>query len=134
MILGFAIPVTLLYGGLLVVLVVLLGSWVSIKRLFLGSKARLGKPTPDELTHVVRAHGNAAEWVPLGIVALLMLELSHAPSMWLHVCGGALLALRLAHAVYALNKGPFALAVPVAVLHYCLLGGMGLWAVILHFQ
>ena len=127
------IPVTLLYGGLLVVLVVLLGSWVSIRRLFMGPAARLGKPTPEDLVHAVRAHGNAAEWVPLGIAALLMLELAKAPSQWLHVCGGLLLALRLLHAVYALNKGPFWLAVPVAIIHYSLLGGMGLWAVYLRF-
>jgi uncharacterized protein len=126
--------VTLLYGGLLVVLVVLLGSYVSIRRLFMGTRARLGKPVPDELTHAVRAHGNAAEWVPLGIVALLMLELAHAPSLWLHVCGGMLLGLRLLHAFYALNKGPFWVAVPVAVLHYSLLGGMGLWAVVLRYR
>jgi uncharacterized membrane protein YecN with MAPEG domain len=130
-----AIPVTLLYGGSLVVLVVLLGSWVSIRRLFLGAHARIGKPTPEDLTFPVRAHGNAAEWVPLGIVALLMLELAHAPSQWLHVCGGALLALRLLHAGYALNRGkPFGVAVVVAVAHYCLLSGMGLWAVYLHFS
>ncbi len=135
MIVGFAIPVTLLYGGLLIVLVVLLGSLVSLMRLFGGPAARIGKPNPENLTFPVRAHGNAAEWVPLGILALLLLELAHVPSFWLHLCGGGLLGLRLLHATYALNRGkPFALAVVVAVVHYCLLAGMGLTAVYLHFK
>ena len=115
-------------------LVVLLGSYVSIRRLFMGPRARLGQPVPDELAFAVRAHGNAAEWVPLGIVALLMLELAGAPSQWLHWCGGTLVVLRLLHATYALNKGPFWVAVPVAVLHYTLVGGMGLWAVVLRLR
>ena len=128
------IPVTLLYGGLLVVLVVLLGSWISIQRLFMGPKGRIGAPPPPELHFAMRAHGNAAEWVPLGILALLLLEVARVPPLWLHVCGGGLLALRLLHAFYALNKGrPFSLAVVLAVVHYSLLGGMGLWAVYLHF-
>lgn len=135
MLVGFAIPVTLLYGGLLVVLVVLLGSWVSLIRLFGGPAARIGKPNPENLIYPVRAHSNAAEWVPLGVLALLLLELAHVPSFWLHLCGGSLLGLRLLHAGYALNRGrPFAVAVVVAVLHYSLLGGMGLTAVYMHFR
>ncbi|MBL8951534.1 MAG: MAPEG family protein [Myxococcaceae bacterium] len=129
-----AIPVTLLYGGLLTVLVVLLGSWVSILRLVGGPSARIGKPNPEALVFPVRAHGNAAEWVPLGVLALLLLELARGPSFWLHFCGGSLVVLRLIHAGYALNRGrPFIVAAVVAVLHYCLLAGMGLWAVYLHF-
>ncbi|MBK7859601.1 MAG: MAPEG family protein [Archangiaceae bacterium] len=115
-------------------LIVLLGSWVSIRRLFLGSQARLGKPVPEPIVHPVRAHGNAAEWVPFGILALLLLELGGAPSFALHLMGGGYVLLRLGHAGYALNRGPFGVAVVVAVLHYTLLFCMGAWAVWLHFS
>jgi uncharacterized membrane protein YecN with MAPEG domain len=129
------VPVTLLYGGMLVVLVVLLGSWISIRRLFIGRTARIGQPHPDELKFAIRAHGNAAEWIPLGIVALLLCELGKAPSNVLHIAGGSLVALRGFHAFYALNGGrPFPVAVVVAVLHYTLLAGLGLGAVWLHFS
>jgi uncharacterized membrane protein YecN with MAPEG domain len=128
------IPVTLLYGGILVVLLVLLGTYISLRRLLLGGRARLGKPIPDELVHAVRAHGNAAEWVPIGMLALLMLELAKAPSTALHVLGGSFTGLRLLHAGYALNGRPFWLAVVVAVLHYCVVFAMGAWAVWLHFH
>src|SRR2546425_12548916 len=103
-----AIPVTLLYGGILVMLLVLLGSWISLRRLFLGPGARIGKPVPAEIHFAVRAHGNAAEWVPVGLLALLMLELAKAPSVALHAFGGSFTGLRLVHAFYALNRGrPF---------------------------
>ena len=115
-------------------LVVCLGSWISLRRLFMGSRARLGKPVPEELTYAVRAHGNAAEWIPFGILGLLMLELAKAPPYWLHVIGGSYVGLRVLHAFYALNKGPFWIAVIVAVPHYCLLAAMALWAIWLHFH
>lgn len=129
-----AIPVTLLYGGLLVLLVTALGSVVSLSRVALGKRARLGEPTPPELVRYVRAHGNAAEWVPLGIAALLMLELSHAPSLALHVLGGALVGLRLLHAAYAYFKLPFAIIFVVVVLQYGLFAVMGGWALWIHFH
>jgi uncharacterized membrane protein YecN with MAPEG domain len=128
-----AIPVTLLYGGLFIVLLTSLGSYISLRRLFMGPRARLGKPTPDELLHAVRAHGNAAEWVPLGIIGLLMLELRGAPPFWLHVLGGSLLAMRLGHTFYAFNKGPFWLATVVVTAQYGLFFWMGAWVLRLHF-
>jgi uncharacterized membrane protein YecN with MAPEG domain len=128
-----AIPVTLLYGGLFVLMLTSMGSYISLRRLFMGPRARLGKPIPEELTHAVRAHGNAAEWVPLGIIGLLMLELNRVPSFWLHVLGGSLLALRLGHAFYALNKGPFWLATVVVTLQYGVFFTMGALALWLHF-
>lgn len=117
-----AIPVTLLYGGLLALLVVALGIWVSLVRLATGT--RIGKPLPEKLVLPVRAHGNAAEWIPMAVVALLLLELSHVPAWWLHVAGGSYLALRLVHAAYALLKLPFAVGFAVAVANYTVLGAM----------
>jgi uncharacterized membrane protein YecN with MAPEG domain len=124
------IPVTLLYGGLLALLVVGLGSWVSIKRLVLGT--RMGMPIPYQLVRPIRAHGNAAEWVPLAIVALMMLELAHLPALWLHLAGGTYLALRLVHAVYALVKMPFVVGAALAVAHYAVLGAMVVAVLALH--
>ena len=68
------------------------------------------------------------------IPALMMLELGKAPVGALHWFGGALVVLRLLHAFYALNKGPFWVAVAVAVPHYTLLAVMGVWSLVLHFK
>ena len=82
-----AIPVTLLYGGLSVLLVTLLG--VNVSRLR-GTAVGVYTPLPAGLVRAVRAHGNAAEWVPLGIFLLLLLELSAAGSRFtLHLLGGS---------------------------------------------
>jgi uncharacterized protein len=125
------IPVTLLYGGLLIVLVTLLGAWVSISRL--RTRAWLGKPLPESMHRPMRAHGNAAEWIPFGILALLLLELAHAPPYWLHVCGGAYVLLRVLHAAEVLLKWRFRFVVLIVVAHYLLLLAMGSWVVVLHF-
>lgn len=99
-----AVPVTALYGGLLAIFFVFISTNVSRNR----AKAKLfldpGKPVPDHLHRAQRAQGNAAEYVPMGVVLLLALELSHGSWLWLHIFGGALLVARVSHAVGVLQK------------------------------
>jgi uncharacterized membrane protein YecN with MAPEG domain len=97
------LPVTLLYGGLTALLVTLLG--LNVTRLRFSRKAGLKPPLPPELIRPWRAHGNAAEWVPLGLVLLLMLELSgRVPRFQLHLLGGSFLLARGLHAVGLLTR------------------------------
>jgi uncharacterized membrane protein YecN with MAPEG domain len=103
-----SIPVTLLYGGLNALLVIALGLNVSRLRIAAGTLA--GHPQHKELAIPVRAHGNAAEWVPLGIALLLVLEISRA--------GGS----------FALH-----LKVAGATLNYLVLAAMSVCAVALRF-
>jgi uncharacterized protein len=120
-----SLPVTLLYGGLNALLVVVLGLNVSRLRIATGSIA--GRPQPQELTLPVRAHGNAAEWIPLGLVLLLVLELSRAGSSFaLHLAGGSLLLARLLHAAgfYLRSR----LSVAGATLNYLVVAAMSVWA------
>jgi len=123
-----AIPATLLYGGLLALLLTALGADVSRRRA--GAAVGVGSPLPPELVRPVRAHGNAAEWVPLGLLLLLVLELSGRPSTFaVHLLGGTLLLARLLHAagVYGRNK----LSTVGAGLTYLVLVVMGGWATVL---
>lgn len=124
------IPVTLLYGSLSALLVGALGLNVSrvrgVKKCFVGD-------APDaELTRVIRAHGNATEWVPLLIVLLLMLEIAGVSATVLHLFGGTLLAGRLAHAAGVLGKNP--LSVVGATVTYVLVVAMPVYGLILHFR
>ena len=123
------LPVTLLYGGICALLVTLLGTQVSLIRL--RTKTFTSTDLPRELVRPVRAHGNAAEWVPLGILLLAMLELSGLTSMWLHLLGGALVAARVLHAFGILAKN--SLSVVGATLNYLVLAAMSGWAIWLHF-
>jgi len=123
-----SISVTLLYGGLNVLLVTALGMNVSRMRGVL--KAGLGQ-VPEGLVRPVRAHGNAAEWAPLGIFGLLLLELAGVGSLALHLLGGGFLLGRVLHAAGVLLKTPLSAA--AAGLNYLTLAVMGGWAVWLHF-
>ena len=97
------IPVTLLYGGLNTLLVTLLGLNLSLRRK--ASATGPGTPLPPGLVRPARAHANAAEWIPLGLVMLLAIELTgRVPSFWLHLLGGTFLLARLLHAAGMLTR------------------------------
>ncbi len=90
-------PITGLYAGLLVLLVVVLGVRVTLLR----SKLRVGSGHGNDplLARAIRVHGNALEWVLPMLVVLLVAELDGANRIFLHVCGVSFLAARIAHAV-----------------------------------
>jgi uncharacterized membrane protein YecN with MAPEG domain len=124
-----SIPVTLLYGGLTVLLVTLLGANVSRLR---GTTIGVTTPLPRELIRPVRAHGNASEWVPLGLLLLFALEVSSARSAFtLHLLGGSFFLGRVLHAagVYGRNK----LSVVGAGVNYLVLLVMSLLAISTRF-
>lgn len=87
---------TALYGGLLGVLTILLAANVS--RLRMKHRAAWGDKGNHELIGAIRAHGNAAEFVPLFIVLFLVWELQGASDNELAIVGGAFVVSRLAHA------------------------------------
>jgi uncharacterized membrane protein YecN with MAPEG domain len=121
--------VTLLYAGLCGLLVTLLGMYVSAQRS--KHKAATGQ-LPEAIIRPVRAHGNATEWIPTGLLLLLLLELSHIGNVSLHVLGGGFLLGRLIHAFGMLNKSP--IGVVGAGINYLLMLVMSVWAVCQHFR
>lgn len=90
------VPASALYGGILATLTILLAMNVSRNR---GRADKLfGHEGDEALESAVRAHGNAAEYVPLGIVMLLIAELMGAHTSSMHGLGGTLLVARVASA------------------------------------
>ncbi|WP_027289623.1 MAPEG family protein [Rhodovibrio salinarum] len=53
----------------------------------------------DDLDRAIRAHANAAEYLPGGLLLILVLELLAAPLWVLHTLGLALVIGRVAHAI-----------------------------------
>jgi uncharacterized membrane protein YecN with MAPEG domain len=97
------IHVTLHYGGLAALLVALLGLNHSRRRK--ATATGPGTPLPPELVRPARAHANAAEWIPLGLVLLLAIELTgRLSSVQLHLLGGAFLLGRILHAAGMLTR------------------------------
>jgi uncharacterized protein len=123
------IPVTLLYGGLNGLVVTLLGVNVSRMR---GTAVGIDATLPETLRRPVRAHGNAAEWVPIGLVLLLVLEASGAGNrFWLHLLGGSFFLGRVLHALGALTRSRVQVA--GAAINYLVLLTMAVWAVAWRF-
>jgi uncharacterized membrane protein YecN with MAPEG domain len=125
-----SVPVTLLYGGLNALLVTVLG--IQVSRLRGAHGVGVEKPIPAEMIRPVRAHANATEWVPLGLLLLLVIELSGAGSRFtLHLAGGTLLLGRVLHAAgfYGRNK----LSAVGAALTYLDLLAMAIWAIAIRF-
>jgi len=65
----------------------------------------LGNGDHEELERAIRAHGNFAEYVPIGIVLIACLELNTAPWWLVAMPGITLITGRLIHAV-GINTPP----------------------------
>ena len=94
-----------LWSGLLILLMIILsGLTVTRRRRHLVAFGDGGKP---ELNAAARAFGNASEYIPVGLVALVLLALTGAPEVMIHGVGATLLLGRIVHAVGLLfQKGP----------------------------
>lgn len=72
--------------------------WLSLRVSLLRMKGpAVDEPAQDRLRRTVRTQGNAAEYIPLGLILLLVLEFQGAPGWLVHLFGLMLLAGRLGH-------------------------------------
>lgn len=90
--------VTPLYAGILAMLFLVLSARVVAVR----SRVSLGDGGDPIVLRRMRGHANFAEYVPLILVMMAMLELGHASVYVLHGLGIALVIARLLHG-YALS-------------------------------
>jgi len=91
--------VTPLYAGVLAVLFILLGLRVIQVR---QKGIPIGDGGDPQMLRVIRGHGNFAEYVPLALLMMALLELGRTSAWLLHALGIALLISRLLHG-YALS-------------------------------
>ena len=89
--------ITGIYVALATLLVLILAVRVSMGRR--AARVHIGDGGQSGLLLRIRAHGNAVEYLPLGLLLLLMLELNQTQPLWLHVFGCVLLIGRIAHAI-----------------------------------
>lgn len=86
-----------LWGGLLILLVLALSTLVvRRRRKFL---VAFGDGGHEPLRDAIRAFGNATEYVPVGIGALVLLAFLGVPPWLVHAVGGLFFAGRLIHAL-----------------------------------
>jgi uncharacterized membrane protein YecN with MAPEG domain len=98
------LPITLATASILGILYVVLSAAVSAER----NRSKIGFGTGAEATAAlgsehkaarlliaVRRHGNFAEYVPISLLLILLLELHRANTNWLYGLAGALILSRL---------------------------------------
>ncbi len=88
--------VSAIYAGILALLI----AWLSFNviKLRRANKVRLGDGGVPELQNAIRAQGNAAEYIPISLILLVLLELSSANLWTVHLAGVALIIGRIIHA------------------------------------
>jgi uncharacterized membrane protein YecN with MAPEG domain len=89
--------ITLLYAALLGLLFVLL----SIRTLLLRRTLRIaiGDAGNESMLRAMRVHGNFAEYVPLSLLLIYLVEVTGASPLYVHVLGAAVIAGRVSHAL-----------------------------------
>jgi uncharacterized membrane protein YecN with MAPEG domain len=90
------LAITSLFAGLFTLLFVRLA--FNVIRLRRTNKVALGAGGFSELEGAIRAHGNFAEYVPLGLILLALLEFKSLHPAIVAVLGGVFLLGRLLHA------------------------------------
>lgn len=90
------LSITPLYAAILTILYIVLSFRVIFIRR--GDKVSLGDGDNPALRARIRVHANFAEYAPLGLLLLLLVEVQGGNAILLHVIGLMLLAGRAAHA------------------------------------
>lgn len=86
-----------LYTGINILLLFLLSFRVVGSRM--RTKVSLGSGGDPDLELRIRAHGNAAEYIPASMLGLIVLALLSVPVLAIHVLGGVFTLGRLLHAL-----------------------------------
>jgi len=89
--------ITLFYAGLLAIWFLVLS--VRVIRMRGTAKINLGDGGNEAMLRRIRGHGNFAEYVPLALVLMAMLELGGLQKTVLHALGATLLTARLLHGI-----------------------------------
>ena len=118
------LEVAAIYIGINILLLLVLGYLVISGRQ--KHKIRLGDGGNADFSRAIRAHANAAEWIPAGLIGLVVLALFESLPIWvLHAAAISLTAGRFSHALglhtSALNVGRVG-GMVLTMLSYLILG------------
>lgn len=90
-----ALPVSALYTGLFLLLMLALA--INVVRLRMSEGVSMGDGDNNKLRAAVRSHGNAAEYVPLVLIGMAMLEGLGVSASLLFLYGGVFFLGRILH-------------------------------------
>jgi len=121
------LDITALYAGLLALWIFALAGLVGQARM--RHKVGVGDGGVPELLHKIRAHGNAVETIPIGLIVIGVAESFATPAFVVHLMGITLVVGRVIHGLYFLQgAGNFALrGIGIGLTMLVIgLGGLGL--------
>ena len=99
-----AVQAAALWAGVLILILLGLSGLVVRRR---RHQIAFGDAGNVEMTTAARAFGNASEYIPAGLVALVLLALVGAPALLVHAVGATLVVGRVIHALgLVFQKGP----------------------------
>jgi hypothetical protein len=90
------LAITALYAAILGLILTLLAINVTVYRW--RNRVPLGQGGNAQMLRIVRMHGNAAEYIPIGLLLMAVYELNGGARVVLHTLGGMLVLGRLLHA------------------------------------
>jgi len=90
-------PITALWAGLLGILMLVLA--MRVVRTRVSEKVIFGDAGNVLMLQRIRVHANFTEYVPMGLLLMLVLELNGSSALLLHGLGGTLFAARVLHAI-----------------------------------
>lgn len=123
--------VTLVTAGLCGLIFFILSLQVSLVRR--AQKVSLGDGGNDLLLSRIRAHANFAEYVPLALILIGVIETEAGESIGLSAAGTLLILSRVAHAIGMHSRsGPFRAAGTIGT--YIVLVGTSIWAIVVAFS
>lgn len=97
------LPITSLYASLIALIFLALSARVIMYRR--SNQLGLGDHGDKSLLKRMRAQANCAEYAPIGVILLSLVELSSAPAFVIHALGAMLLLGRALHA-YGFSASP----------------------------
>ncbi len=93
---AFPLNATAIYAGVLALIAVALA--VNVSRLRFRTGVGLGDGGDEGLLRARSAFGNFAEYVPLALIVIGLIEMAHGPRWLVHALGVALVVGRVLHA------------------------------------
>lgn len=124
------LTVTSFYGGVLALLYLTL-TWrvITMRR---SKKLSLSDGGDTDMRRRIRAHGNAAENIPIGLILLALCEMQGAPVIALHLLGVCLTAGRMLHGIALSRSAPWPIGRIFGMLLTLTMQGVSAVGLVLH--
>lgn len=121
------IPITTTYASILALMMVALAVWVTLGRA--KTKIMFGDGGDEGMIKRTRAFGNFVEFIPMGIIVMMVVENASGMSVALHIMGVALIVGRILHTAGMNPANPLTVGRGVgAILTYAAIGVGALYA------